>query len=133
MVLSLVKFILVVHSLNIFHGDVKAVRHFYVPFISMYSVFSKFGQENVIIFEDEKGGLGVVKACLGDFGLSKLQNTPNNTTGAHYYTRSHQAPEMLSKTLYPNAMSDVYALGCLTIEVWAIPITQREPTITRTK
>lgn len=64
------------------------------------------------------------KACLADFGISKVwDNGPDLRTRGLNYTRIYAGPELTDEGAhevygkYPTMSSDVYAYGCVIIEV----------------
>jgi serine/threonine protein kinase len=64
---------------------------------------------------------GVPKIC--DFGLARVfleaESTGMTTTSEHTGTTRYLAPELVDseENVYPTTESDVYALGCLGLEV----------------
>jgi serine/threonine protein kinase len=65
--------------------------------------------------------LGAPRIC--DFGLARVfleaESTGMTTTSEHTGTTRYLAPELVASevTVYPTTASDVYALGCLGLEV----------------
>jgi serine/threonine protein kinase len=65
--------------------------------------------------------LGTPRIC--DFGLARVlleeENTGMTTTSEHTGTTRYLARELVAseETVYPTTASDVYALGCLGLEV----------------
>lgn len=73
--------------------------------------------ENVLLFEDESGG---VFAALGDFGLGRLRardTTPLTVPHTQLGTIAYAAPEQWADAATADERADVYALGKLLFEV----------------
>jgi len=95
----------------IVHGDLKPVRLTYYSARRLTLI-----QGNVLINE-----FGVPTIC--DFGLARIfleqGSTGLTTTSEHTGTARYLAPELVASdtTVYPTLASDVYALGCLGLDV----------------
>jgi serine/threonine protein kinase len=96
------------HSLDIVHGDLKAV----CSFSRLFRHFLNLAQSNVLV--DAEG-----HARLTDFGLSTVLfgNGTLTASGSPRGTIPYMAPEILEGRSTVTTMSDVYALGMVVYEV----------------
>jgi serine/threonine protein kinase len=113
------------HSLDVVHGDLKAVRKTHCMIMQPNLIINDhMFQVNVLISEDRR-------ACLTDFGLATLAYYTASFTGTSSVrgTLRWMAPELLSAESpdadagRPSVSADVYALAMVIWEVSAnVPV-----------